>query len=132
LDYGGLQREWFFLLSHEILNPMYCLFEYAAADNYSLQINPNSSLNPDHLGLFKFVGRFVALAIFHAKFIDRGFTMPFYKQLLGRELELKDLQAVDEEYYNSLRWMLDNNLEELGYTDQVCAALGGFFFGCHI
>jgi E3 ubiquitin-protein ligase NEDD4 len=23
LDYGGVSREWFFLLSHEILNPMY-------------------------------------------------------------------------------------------------------------
>ena len=67
LDYGGVAREWFFLLSHEILNPMYCLFEYAAADNYSLQINPNSSLNPDHLQLFNFVGRFIALAVFHAK-----------------------------------------------------------------
>eukprot|EP00038_Savillea_parva_P006499 m.164170 g.164170 ORF g.164170 m.164170 type:complete len:1061 (-) comp12391_c0_seq1:129-3311(-) len=122
LDYGGVAREWFFLLSHEILNPMYCLFEYAAADNYSLQINPNSSLNPDHLNLFIFVGRFVALSVFHAKFIDRGFTMPFYKQLLGKELELKDLKAVDEEYYNSLRWMLDNNLEELGYTDQTFTA----------
>lgn len=25
LDYGGVAREWFFLLSHEILNPMYTL-----------------------------------------------------------------------------------------------------------
>ena len=33
-------REWFFLLSHEVLNPMYCLFEYANKSNYSLQINP--------------------------------------------------------------------------------------------
>lgn len=27
LDYGGVAREWFFLLSHEVLNPMYCLFQ---------------------------------------------------------------------------------------------------------
>lgn len=32
-------REWFFLLSHEILNPMYCLFEYTNDNNYTLQIN---------------------------------------------------------------------------------------------
>ena len=42
-------REWFFLLSHEVLNPMYCLFEYANKNNYSLQINPASYVNPDHL-----------------------------------------------------------------------------------
>ncbi len=49
LDYGGVAREWFFLLSHEVLNPMYCLFEYANKNNYSLQINPASYVNPDHL-----------------------------------------------------------------------------------
>ncbi|MGH0140752.1 UNVERIFIED_CONTAM: hypothetical protein FKN15_038140 [Acipenser sinensis] len=61
LDYGGVAREWFFLLSHEVLNPMYCLFEYAGKDNYCLQINPASFINPDHLKYFKFIGRFIAM-----------------------------------------------------------------------
>uniref|UniRef100_A0A3Q4GXG9 E3 ubiquitin-protein ligase n=1 Tax=Neolamprologus brichardi TaxID=32507 RepID=A0A3Q4GXG9_NEOBR len=61
LDYGGVAREWFFLLSHEVLNPMYCLFEYAGKDNYCLQINPASYINPDHLKYFKFIGRFIAM-----------------------------------------------------------------------
>jgi atrophin-1 interacting protein 5 (WW domain-containing E3 ubiquitin protein ligase 1) len=61
LDYGGVSREWFFLLSHEVLNPMYCLFEYANKSNYSLQINPASYVNPDHLQYFKFIGRFLAM-----------------------------------------------------------------------
>jgi hypothetical protein len=38
LDYGGVAREWFLLLSHEVLNPMYCLFEYANKNNYNLQV----------------------------------------------------------------------------------------------
>jgi len=113
LDYGGLAREWFFLLSHEILNPMYCLFEYATSDNYSLQINPSSSINPEHLRLFTFIGRFVALAVFHGKFLDRGFTLPFYKQLLDKPVGLKDLETVDEAYYNSLKWILDNEIDQL-------------------
>ena len=29
-DYGGLSREWFHLLSKEMFNPYYGLFEYAA------------------------------------------------------------------------------------------------------
>jgi hypothetical protein len=57
LDYGGVAREWFFTVSHEVLNPMYCLFEYANKNNYSLQINPASYVNPDHLHYFKFIGR---------------------------------------------------------------------------
>lgn len=57
-------REWFFQLSHEVLNPMYCLFEYANKNNYSLQINPASEVNPDHLTYFKFIGRFIAMVSF--------------------------------------------------------------------
>ena len=53
LDYGGVAREWFFRLSHEVLNPMYCLFEYASKKNYYLQINPASSVNPHHLMYFR-------------------------------------------------------------------------------
>eukprot|EP00039_Didymoeca_costata_P006576 m.91487 g.91487 ORF g.91487 m.91487 type:complete len:1003 (+) comp13305_c0_seq4:196-3204(+) len=113
LDYGGLAREWFFHLSHEILNPMYCLFEYADSNNYSLQINKSSGVNPEHLNYFKFIGRFIAMAIFHGKFIDNGFTLPFYKQLLGKPLGLKDVESVDPEYYQSLVWILDNDIDEL-------------------
>lgn len=61
LDYGGVAREWFFLLSHEVLNPMYCLFQYTSKDNYCLQINPASYINPDHNSCFRFIGRFIAM-----------------------------------------------------------------------
>uniref|UniRef100_A0A3P8QM84 E3 ubiquitin-protein ligase n=1 Tax=Astatotilapia calliptera TaxID=8154 RepID=A0A3P8QM84_ASTCA len=114
LDYGGVAREWFFLLSHEVLNPMYCLFEYAGKDNYCLQINPASYINPDHLKYFKFIGRFIAMALFHGKFIDTGFSLPFYKRILNKPLGLKDLESIDPEFYNSLIWIKDNNIEECG------------------
>ncbi|XP_060778480.1 NEDD4-like E3 ubiquitin-protein ligase WWP1 isoform X2 [Neoarius graeffei] len=112
LDYGGLAREWFFLLSHEVLNPMYCLFEYAGKSNYCLQINPASIINPDHLSYFCFIGRFIAMALFHGKFIDTGFSLPFYKRMLNKKLLLKDLESIDPEFYNSLIWIRDNNIEE--------------------
>uniref|UniRef100_A0A667YCE6 E3 ubiquitin-protein ligase n=1 Tax=Myripristis murdjan TaxID=586833 RepID=A0A667YCE6_9TELE len=114
LDYGGVAREWFFLLSHEVLNPMYCLFEYAGKDNYCLQINPASYINPDHLKYFKFIGRFIAMALFHGKFIDTGFSLPFYKRILNKPWALKDLESIDPEFYNSLIWIKDNNIEECG------------------
>lgn len=46
LDYGGIAREWIYLLSHEMLNPYYGLFQYSRDDVYTLQINPNSAINP--------------------------------------------------------------------------------------
>uniref|UniRef100_A0A6Q2Z295 E3 ubiquitin-protein ligase n=1 Tax=Esox lucius TaxID=8010 RepID=A0A6Q2Z295_ESOLU len=114
LDYGGIAREWFFLLSHEVLNPMYCLFEYAGKNNYCLQINPASSINPDHLTYFRFIGRFIAMALYHGKFIDTGFTLPFYKRMLNKKPTLKDLESIDPEFYNSIMWVKDNSLEECG------------------
>lgn len=114
LDYGGVAREWFFHLSHDVLNPMYCLFEYASTSNYCLQINAASSVNPDHLVYFRFIGRFIAMALYHGKFIDSGFTLPFYKRMLSKKLYLKDIETIDPEFYNSLVWIRDNNIEECG------------------
>uniref|UniRef100_A0A8C3SW92 E3 ubiquitin-protein ligase n=1 Tax=Chelydra serpentina TaxID=8475 RepID=A0A8C3SW92_CHESE len=114
LDYGGVAREWFFLLSHEVLNPMYCLFEYVGKDNYCLQINPASYINPDHLKYFRFIGRFIAMALFHVRFIDTGFSLPFYKRILNKPTGLKDLESVDPEFYNSLIWVKENDIEECG------------------
>ncbi|CAF1011549.1 unnamed protein product [Rotaria sordida] len=111
LDYGGVAREWFFRLSHEVLNPMYCLFEYANKNNYYLQINPASSINPEHLTYFRFIGRFVAMAFYHGKFIDNGFSLAFYKRMLGKALTMHDLESLDPEFYNSLLWIHENNLD---------------------
>ena len=111
LDYGGLSREFFFLLSHEMFNPFYCLFEYSAHDNYTLQINPNSGINPEHLNYFKFIGRVLGLAIFHRRFLDAYFIVSFYKMILNKKITLADLESVDADYHRSLLWMLENPIE---------------------
>ena len=106
LDYGGLSREFFFLLSHEMFNPFYCLFEYSAHDNYTLQINPASGVNPEHLNYFKFIGRCVGLAIFHRRFLDAYFITSFYKMILKKKVTLADLESVDAELHRGMTWML--------------------------
>ncbi|KAF2972511.1 hypothetical protein GQX73_g1069 [Xylaria multiplex] len=110
LDYGGLSREFFFLLSHEMFNPFYCLFEYSAHDNYTLQINPHSGINPEHLNYFKFIGRVVGLAIFHRRFLDAFFIGALYKMVLGKAVQLADMEGVDADFHRSLQWMLDNDI----------------------
>ncbi|KAL0245397.1 hypothetical protein I308_104520 [Cryptococcus tetragattii IND107] len=110
LDYGGLSREFFFLLSHEMFNPFYCLFEYSAHDNYTLQINPNSGVNPEHLNYFKFIGRVVGLGIFHRRFLDAYFIVSFYKMILGKKIALQDLESVDAGLFRGLTWMLENDI----------------------
>uniref|UniRef100_A0A8C8J0I1 E3 ubiquitin-protein ligase SMURF2 n=1 Tax=Oncorhynchus tshawytscha TaxID=74940 RepID=A0A8C8J0I1_ONCTS len=103
-------REWLYLLSHEMLNPYYGLFQYSRDDIYTLQINPDSAVNPEHLSYFHFVGRIMGMAVFHGHYIDGGFTLPFYKQLLGKPITLDDMESVDPDLHNSLVWILDNDI----------------------
>ena len=111
LDYGGVSREFFFLLSHEMFNPFYCLFEYSAHDNYTIQINPNSGINPEHLNYFKFIGRVVGLGVFHRRFLDAFFVGALYKMMLRKKVVLQDMEGVDADVYNSLKWTLDNKID---------------------
>uniref|UniRef100_A0A6Q2ZAQ3 HECT-type E3 ubiquitin transferase n=1 Tax=Esox lucius TaxID=8010 RepID=A0A6Q2ZAQ3_ESOLU len=114
LDYGGVAREWFFLISKEMFNPYYGLFEYSATDNYTLQINPNSGLcNEDHLSYFKFIGRVAGMAVYHGKLLDAFFIRPFYKMMLQKPITLQDMESVDSEYFNSLKWILENDPTDL-------------------
>lgn len=126
LDYGGVQREWFYLLSKEVFNPYYGLFEYSASDNYTLQINPNSGMcNEDHLLYFKFIGRLAGMAVYHGKLLDAFFIRPFYKMMLGKPITRIDMESVDSEYYNSLNWILENDPEDLDLTFSVDEELFG-------
>jgi E3 ubiquitin-protein ligase NEDD4 len=107
-------REFFYLLSHEMFNPFYCLFEYSAHDNYTLQINPHSSINPEHLNYFKFIGRVVGLAIFHRRFLDSFFIGAFYKMMLRKKVALQDMEGVDADIHKSLSYIMDNSIDDLG------------------
>ncbi|RXG73425.1 E3 ubiquitin-protein ligase Nedd-4 [Armadillidium vulgare] len=117
LDYGGVGREFFYLLSKEMFNPYYGLFEYSATDNYTLQINPYSGMcNEEHLRYFKFIGRVAGMAVYHGKLLDAFFIRPFYKMMLGKPIELRDMESVDSEYYNSLLWIKENDPVDLDLT----------------
>ncbi len=64
---------------HEMFNPSYGLSEYPAHDNYTLQINLVSGVNPGHLDYFKFIGRVLGLAAFYHRFLNAYFVTDFYK-----------------------------------------------------
>ena len=85
LDYGGPSREFFFLLSREIFNPYYGLFEYSANDTYTVQISPTSVFIQNNLDWFRFAGRVIGLVIVQGFLLDVFFTRTVYKALqIGR------------------------------------------------
>eukprot|EP00111_Clytia_hemisphaerica_P022419 TCONS_00065893-protein len=121
LDYGGIAREWLYLLSQEMFNPQYGLFKNSKDAQYTLEINPDSGVNPEHLSFFHFVGRVVGLAVFHGHYLDGGFTLPFYKQLLGKRLTIADLESVDPQLFQGLSWLLENNVSSMDFSPPTFA-----------
>uniref|UniRef100_A0A3Q3MTC4 HECT-type E3 ubiquitin transferase n=1 Tax=Mastacembelus armatus TaxID=205130 RepID=A0A3Q3MTC4_9TELE len=112
LDYSGPSREFFFLVSRELFNPYYGLFEYSANDTYTVQISPMSAFVDNHHEWFRFSGRILGLALIHQYLLDAFFTRPFYKGLLRIPCDLSDLEYLDEEFHQSLQWMKDNDIED--------------------
>jgi hypothetical protein len=119
LDYGGPSREFFFLISREIFNPYYGLFEYSANDTYTVQVSPTSCFIENNLDWFKFAGRIIGLAIAQGYLLDVFFTRPMYKSLLNSSPTLKDLEAIEPGIYSSLVWIQENDPEPLDLTFTV-------------
>ncbi|KAH9520087.1 E3 ubiquitin-protein ligase HW2 [Bulinus truncatus] len=113
LDYGGPSREFFFLLSRELFNPYYGLFEYSANDTYTVQISPLSTFVDNAHEWFRFSGRVLGLALVHQYLLDAFFTRPFYKALLRVPLSLEDVESLDMEFHQSLLWLKDNDISEV-------------------
>lgn len=94
IDAGGVSRDFFIELSKEMFNPSYALFK-PTSNGVSFHPNPSSSLNPDHLAFFKFVGRVIGKAILEGIHLDCHFSKPFYKMMLGEDLSFDDLEDME-------------------------------------
>ncbi|XP_045785634.1 uncharacterized protein LOC123881104 isoform X3 [Maniola jurtina] len=105
LDYGGPSREFFFLLSRELFNPYYGLFEYSANDTYTVHVSPMSAFVDNHHEWFRFSGRVLGLALVHGYLLEAWFTRALYRALLRLPPALEDVDALDAQFAASLRWL---------------------------
>ncbi|XP_076251823.1 hecw ubiquitin protein ligase isoform X5 [Rhynchophorus ferrugineus] len=121
LDYGGPSREFFFLLSRELFNPYYGLFEYSANDTYTVQISPMSAFVDNYHDWFRFSGRVLGLALVHQYLLDAFFTRPFYKALLRLPVALSDLESLDFEFHQSLQWIKEHDVSVQGELELTFA-----------
>jgi len=120
LDYGGPAREFFYLLSRELFNPYYGLFEYSASDMYTVQISSMSTYQDHVLEWFHFAGRVIGVALIHQYLLDAFFTRPFYKALLkDTNWTLSDLETLDPEFCQSLVYVKENDVTGLDFTFSV-------------
>lgn len=112
VDAGGVARDWFGCLSTELFGLSTNLF-VPTANGRSLQVNKDSGTTPDVLRLFKFAGRFMAMAMAHNVAISAHLTSSLYKYLIGAPLSLRDMEQIDENVARSLQKILDEPVDGL-------------------
>jgi E3 ubiquitin-protein ligase HECW2 len=120
LDYGGPQREFFFKLSRLVFNPYYGLFEYTSHGAYTVQISQYSAHIDDAHLWFRFVGRLIGYSIIQNQLLDVFFARHVYKSLLNIPFTVNDVEDLDISFYNSLKYVLENDPAplELNFTVQ--------------
>ena len=62
---------------------------------------------------FKFIGRVIGKALYEGRVLDCHFSRAVYKRILGRPVNLKDMETLDLEYHKSLQWMLENDITDI-------------------
>ena len=113
VDAGGVTREWFQVIARQMFNPDYALFIPVASDRTTFHPNRLSKINPEHLMFFKFIGRIIGKALYEGRVLDCHFSRAVYKRILGRPVNLKDMETLDLEYHKSLQWMLENDITDI-------------------
>lgn len=140
IDAGGVAREWFQLVTEQLFNPDYGLFESSKTNQMCMTINPSSALccGPDHLLYFRFTGRVLGKALLDGQLVAGHHLVQYlYKYLLGWPIQFKDLEAMDQGYYENIKRARDypdkkslsldftTAYEELGTTHEIELVPGG-------
>ena len=114
----------------EVFDPEKGLFK-ASENRIGFQPNPLSFVIPDHLTHFRMLGRLIAKAIIENWNIEVYFVKSFLKHILRKiflinnckqivnlekTLFVDDLQDIDVELYNSMKWVMENPVDDMGFV----------------
>ena len=95
-----------------MFNPNYSLFNLSSSGS-TYYPNPKSDIERDHLRYFKFIGKVIGKALFDECLLECYFVKSLYKIITGEPLLFSDLEDFDNEFYNNLKWCLDNDVDPL-------------------
>ena len=111
-DEGGLSRDWFTNVSKEIINTGIFI---PTPNGDTLTFNHQK----EDLMLYHFTGQFIAAAFNNRRNVNIKLASYIWKQMLGEEVTLEDLNQFDKNIYESMKWILENDpsLLEMTFVD---------------
>lgn len=113
IDSGGIKKEFFLLLSHEIENDI------------SLFTQTNNRIwfrNGSDLEMIEYIGRLVGIALYNDVVLNIPFPSLLFKKLLNIPVQFDDLEEIEPEIYNSLKKLEECSSEDLAFLDQNFSA----------
>jgi len=135
-DFGGVRREWYNLITLELLKPQYGIFEPSAGDPYRYQLATHIDSKAGEaitgaqsvirgeletlVDRLHFAGQVLAKCIVDQQLCAFHFTSAVYKKLLLQPFTVEDLEAVDGALFHSLEWVLDVNADEEDLGMYMC------------
>lgn len=108
IDAGGVRKEYYQLLTKQLLDPAYGMFTYHE-DSKLLWFNPHGFENDQE---FELIGLMIGIAIYNGIILDLRMPMATYKKLRGRRVNLQDLCALQPTVGNSLVKLLEYDQED--------------------
>ena len=106
-DAGGLTKEWLSLLAKEILSDQFRLFKLANIDETCYLIDPNN-FDPE---LYQLTGKIIGKALFDNIPINCPLSRLIFKHILEHPVDREDLQFIDRDLYNAMKYMLSSDIE---------------------
>ncbi|CAF0990014.1 unnamed protein product [Adineta ricciae] len=114
LDAGGIRKEFFLLLTKEILDPKYGMFKVYEETN---TIWFSDLYEKEEEPMYKLIGTLCALAVYNITIIDLPFPLALYKKLLNKSsVDLNDMKSLSPTLYRSLVALLNHKEDDLETT----------------
>ena len=106
-DAGGLTKEWLNILITELFSSQLGLFKQTICENPTY-LPAAHNCNIDYYKLF---GLILGKAILENIPLNCPLCRTVLKHILGKSCSLRDIKYQDQDKYNSLNYMMENNIE---------------------
>lgn len=125
LDWGGLRREWFELLSSELFDPAKSgLFMKLSSSSQSM-VHPNPRRRVDlKMKYYEFAGKVVGKCLYESslgrpyrQLVKARFSRSFLAQLIGLRVNYKYFETDDPELYTAkIKYIEENEIDDMEMT----------------
>lgn len=109
IDVGGLRKEWFLLLTRELVSCSQELFSINEESGYTWF----NTVSNKPLKYYKLTGVALGLALYNSTILDANFPPVLFKKLQGVPYNLDDFKELNPRYGKSLQQLLDYKCDDV-------------------